>query len=58
MVVMMVTVLFIKKRLFSSTNLKEMAEGILKGDRSSLARGITLGKKIVKNKSSFYPFVY
>ena len=42
--VVAVTVLFIK-RLFSSTNLKDMSEGILKGDRSSLARGITLGKR-------------
>lgn len=30
-----------KSRLFSSV--RELVDGILKGDRSSLARGITLG---------------
>lgn len=40
--------LLVKKRLFS--NLKELADGIFKGDRSSLARGITLG---IANKSRF-----
>lgn len=52
------TLFLIRKRWFSSQNLKELAEGILKGDRSSLARGVTLGKTDDKheliNSSSVY----